>query len=196
MWPGELRAGERCRAKLTAKLAGTRRGVALLDNGSEALVDHLPPDVTEGQMLDVVITRAALAERGRLKRAQARVAADNAPTTPSPIADGTTVRRFAAGLWEEVWHAGVLSQLRFSRWRNPRQRYPGDDRDRRRRDRQPRATWRWRRCLPLARALAWFELGGNIGIDFPTPAAKADRRRGGRSAWRRRWMNGRMNARR
>ncbi|MFM7349654.1 MAG: hypothetical protein ACKO01_09210 [Erythrobacter sp.] len=28
----------------------------------------------------------------------------------------------------------------------------------------------------IARALAWFDLGGNIGIDFPTLATKEDRR--------------------
>ncbi len=72
LWPGELTAGTRTSGQLTAKLKGTRRGVALLDNGTEALVDHLPSHITEGQSLDLVITRAPIAERGRLKRAQAR----------------------------------------------------------------------------------------------------------------------------
>jgi hypothetical protein len=86
MWPGEITAGTRCAGKLTAKLKGTRRGVALLDGGTEALVDHLPPAVTEGQRLDLVITRAPLAERGRLKRAQARMT--GGPSTAFPLACG------------------------------------------------------------------------------------------------------------
>ena len=104
-WPGELPAGELCRAKLTAKLAGTRRGVAMLNNGTEALIDHLPPGLTEGQSLDVIVTRAALAERGRLKRAQARAITGVGPAPAPPFVDGTIVRRLPAGLWEEVWHA-------------------------------------------------------------------------------------------
>lgn len=113
MWPGELTAGARVAGQLTAKLKGTRRGVALLDGGNEALVDHLPPQVTEGQRLDLAITRGPLAERGRLKRAQARVAAGDTPTAPSPLADGTIMRRFPADLWEEVWHAASSGSLDF-----------------------------------------------------------------------------------
>lgn len=84
MWHGELAAGNRTSGKLTAKLKGTRRGVVLLDKGQEALVDHLPPQATEGQRLDLFITRASLAERGRLKRAQARVAGPDAPSPTPP----------------------------------------------------------------------------------------------------------------
>ncbi len=175
MWPGELTAGARVAGQLTAKLKGTRRGVALLDGGNEALVDHLPPQVTEGQRLDLAITRGPLAERGRLKRAQARVAAGDTPTAPSPLADGTIMRRFPADLWEEVWHAASSGSLDF----------PGGevlvsvtpamtviDVDGIGSQREVALS-----AVPaIARALAWFDLGGNIGIDFPTLAAKDDRR--------------------
>lgn len=174
-WPGELRAGQAVRGKLTAKLKGARRGVALLDGGAEALVDHLPPHVTEGQALDLVITRAPLAERGRLKRAQARVAGADASALPSPVPDGRTVRRFPAGLWEEVWQAASAGSLDF----------PGGevlvsvtpamtviDIDGIGTPREVALA-----AVPaIARALAWFAIGGNIGIDFPTLAEKADRR--------------------
>lgn len=175
-WPGELRAGERVTGQLTAKLKGTRRGVALLDGGAEALVDHLPPGVTEGQRLDLVITRAALAERGRLKRAQARVAGpDMAPLAPSPLAEGQVVHRFPAGLWEEVWDAASAASLDFPGGTILLSVTPamtvididgiGDPR-----------TVALAAVPAIVRALAWFDLGGNIGIDFPTLAAKADRR--------------------
>lgn len=175
-WPGELRAGEHMSGQLTAKLKGTRRGVALLDGGAEALVDHLPQGVTEGQRLDLVITRAALSERGRLKRAQARVAgAESADAALFPLPEGQVVHRFPAGLWEEVWDAASAASLDFPGGTIMLSVTPamtvididgiGD----------PRSVAL--AAVPaIARALAWFECGGNIGIDFPTLAAKADRR--------------------
>ncbi len=174
-WPGELTAGTRVSGQLTAKLKGTRRGVALLESGTEVLVDHLPPDVTEGQMLALVITRAALAERGRLKRAQARVVRADTPEAPPTFVDGRMVHRLPAGLWEEVWHAASSASIDF----------PGGeilvsvtpamtliDVDGIGLPREVALA-----AVPaIARALAWFDIGGNIGIDFPTLAAKADRR--------------------
>lgn len=174
-WPGELAAGTRATGKLTAKLKGTRRGVALLEGGTEALVDHLPASITEGQTLDLVITRAALAERGRLKRAQARVSAADAPSPHSGWPEGRVVRRFPAGLWEEVWHAASAASLDF----------PGGevlvsvtpamtviDIDGTGAAREVALA-----AVPaIAQALAWFDIGGNIGIDFPTLQTKEDRR--------------------
>jgi len=179
MWPGQLAAGARTAGKLTVKLKGTRRGIALLENGTEALVYHLPPQATEGQTLDCVVTRAALAERGRLKRAQVRVAG---PDTPSPVASwpaGSSqcriVRRFPAGLWEEVWHAASLASLDFSGGEvlvsvTPAMTVIDIDGVGAPRDVALAAV------PAISQALAWFDLGGNIGIDFPTLAAKDDRR--------------------
>jgi ribonuclease G len=175
MWSGELAAGTRTTGKLTAKLKGTRRGVALLEGGTEALVDQLSPQATEGQSLDLVITRAALAERGRLKRPQARVAGANTPLPASTLPAGRVVRRFPAGLWEDVWHAASSASLDF----------PGGeilvsvtpamtviDIDGVGAPREVALA-----AVPaIARALAWFDLGGNIGIDFPTCPTKEDRR--------------------
>lgn len=175
MWPGEVTAGIRTTGKLTAKLKGTRRGVALLEGGSEALVDHLPPHITEGQSLDLVITRAPIAERGRLKRAQARVAASDAPSPGAGSTEGRVVRRLPAGLWEEVWHAASAASLDF----------PGGgilvsvtpamtviDIDGIGSPREVALA-----AVPaIAQALAWFDLGGSIGIDFPTLQTKEDRR--------------------
>lgn len=175
VWPGELAAGARTTGKLTAKLAGARRGVALLAGGGEALVDHMPPDVTEGQTLKLVITRAALAERGRLKRAQARVAGGETPADATPLSEGRVVRRFPAGLWDEVWQAASSGSIAF----------PGGeilvsvtpamtviDIDGIGSPREVALA-----AVPaIAQALAWFDLGGNIGIDFPTLQTKEDRR--------------------
>jgi ribonuclease G len=175
MWPGELAAGTRTTGKLTAKLKGTRRGVALLAGGSEALVDHLPPSATEGQSLDLVITRAALAERGRLKRAQARVAKGDTPVSASGWPEGRIVRRFPAGLWEEVWHAGSAGSFDFPGGEilvsvTPAMTVIDIDGIGAPRDVALAAV------PAIARALAFFDIGGNIGIDFPTLQTKEDRR--------------------
>lgn len=175
LWPGELTAGTRASGRLTAKLKGTRRGVALLEGGIEALVDHLPQTVTEGQMLDLVITRAPLAERGRLKRAQARAAGADNGTLPAPLAEGRIVRRLPIGLWEEVWQAASSARLDFPNGEvlvsvTPAMTVIDIDGIGAPRDVALAAV------PAIARALAWFELGGNIGIDFPTLPAKADRR--------------------
>lgn len=174
-WPGEFAVGTHCTGKLTAKLKGTRRGVALLEGGTEALVDQLPAQVTEGQLLDLVITRASMAERGRLKRAQVRIAGvDAGPAAPS-WSSGSIVRRFPVGLWEEVWHAASSGSLGFPGGEvlvsvTPAMTVIDVDGIGAPRDVALAAV------PAIARALAWFGIGGNIGIDFPTLAAKADRR--------------------
>jgi hypothetical protein len=175
MWPGELTAGTRTTGTLTAKLKGTRRGVALLAGGTEALVDHLPPQITEGQSLDLVITRAGLAERGRLKRAQARVAAADMASPEAGWPQGRVVRRFPAGLWDEVWHAASSGSIDFAGGEILVSVTPAMtviDIDGVGTPREVALA-----AVPaIAQALAWFDLGGNIGIDFPTLQAKADRR--------------------
>jgi hypothetical protein len=174
-WPGELGAGAQVTGQLTAKLKGTRRGVVRLAGGTEALVDHLPKEITEGESLELVITRAGLSERGRFKRAHARAVGADATLPASPWPEGRIVRRFPAGLWEEVWHAASAAALDF----------PGGevlvsvtpamtviDIDGIGSPREVALA-----AVPaIARALRWFDIGGNIGIDFPTLAAKADRR--------------------
>lgn len=179
MWPGELVAGARIAGRLTVKMKGKRRGIVLLENGTEALVDHLPPQATEGQALDLIVTRASLAERGRLKRAQVREAG---PDTPSPAAswpggrpECRIVRRFPAGLWDEVWHAASSASLDFAGGEVLVSVTPAMtviDIDGVGAPREVALA-----AVPaIAQALAWFDLGGNIGIDFPTLAAKDDRR--------------------
>jgi len=178
MWPGERTAGDRLTGKLAAKLAGTRRGLALLDDGSEALVDHLPPGATEGHRLDLVITRAAIAESGRLKRAQARVVTQDGPgapvPAPAPVAEGRTVRCFPGGLWEEVWGAAISGRLAFPGGEIIASVTPAMtvfDIDGAGTPREVALA----AVSAIAQAIGWFDLGGNIGIDFPTLAARADR---------------------
>jgi hypothetical protein len=174
-WPGELIAGSAVEGQLITKLKGARRGLVRCDappfQDREVLVDHLPPDLTEGAPVALTITRAALAERGRFKRAQGRVGALPAP---AGIA-GKVVPRFPAGLWEDVWHAASSGSIAFPGGEilvsvTPAMTVIDIDGSVAPRDLALAA-------IPaIAQALAWFDLGGNIAIDFPTLAAKADRR--------------------
>lgn len=182
--PGEPRAGDIVAARLVTRRGGSRRGVALLDNGIEALVDRLPPSATEGVSGAVRIVRAPIAERGRLKRAQARwldepAAPDDGPgdqVFDVPVSGrAQRVRGFAPGLWEEVWHAASSGTLEFPGGAilcsvTPAMTVIDIDGDAHPRELALAA-------IPaIARAVHLFELGGSIGIDFPTLAAKADRR--------------------
>lgn len=177
-WPGELRAGEMHPAKLIEKAAGSRRGTALLDNGIEVLVDHLPPEATEGATISVQITRASVAERGRLKRAQARCVPEadlNNDCAQDTLSLGDHVRRLPSGLWEEVWHAASSGEIEFAGGTLLISVTPAMtvfDIDGTGSPRELALA-----AIPaIVQALRWFDIGGNIGIDFPTLAAKADRR--------------------
>jgi hypothetical protein len=170
-WPGELAADSEVSGQLVTRHKGAKRGVVRLDDGREVLVDHLSPEATEGMPLALTITRAALAERGRYKLAQGRAGTASAPVT----GHGKSVRRFPAGLWEDVWHAASSASLDFSGGEillsvTPAMTVIDIDGMGAPRDLALAA-------IPaIAQALAWFDMGGNIGIDFPTLAAKADRR--------------------
>lgn len=171
-WPGELTAGSAVEGQLVTKHKGSRRGLVRLDNGREVLVDHLPPEATQGARLALTITRASLAERGRFKLVQGRVAG---PRAPAHTAQGQAVQRFPAGLWEEVWHAASCGSIAFAGGEilvsvTPAMTVIDIDGSAAPRELALAA-------IPaIAQALRWFDLGGNIAIDFPTLQAKADRR--------------------
>lgn len=176
-WPGELTSGDVHPAKLISKPADARRGVAALENGIEVLVDHLPRDLTEGQSLTLRISRAPIAERGRLKRAQGRhLPKDEAGSSvrDTPFTSGRTIRQFSAGLWEEVWQSAASGRLEFSGGEilcsvTPAMTVIDVD-----------CSWpqeAYFNAIPkIAQALRWFDIGGNIGIDFPTMIDKLDRK--------------------
>jgi hypothetical protein len=172
-WTGELFAGQSVTARLVSKPSGARRGLAVDERGIEILIDRLPPELTEGQSFEVRITRAPIAERGRLKRAQGRIAAE--PVSDDVFASGTGVRRFPTGLWDEVWQAASSAEIAFSGGSllfsvTPAMTVVDIDGD------LPPPALALAAIPALARALRLFHLGGSIAIDFPTLAARADRK--------------------
>lgn len=177
-WPGDLVAGRIIAAKLTSKPSGAQRGTARTDRGAEILVDHLPMHLTEGQAVTLRVSRAAINERGRLKRAQGRfVDGDgfSGEHASDWLPDGRVVRRFPIGLWEDVWSAAASGTVEFAGGvilvsATPAMTLIDIDGDGSPRELALAA-------IPaIAKALSWFDLGGSIGIDFPTIEARAERK--------------------
>ena len=181
-WPGELAVGLIEDAVLVSRTAGSRRGTARFASGEDALVDRLPPTAGEGAAIRLEVTRPALGERGRRKLARARPT--DAPPRPAPTlaetlgADGhevRVVREFPAGDGAELAAEAFAGEVAFSGGSlqfSPTPAMLLVDVDG---TLDPRAL-ALAAVAPLAEALARFDVGGSIGIDFPTLAAKDDRR--------------------
>ena len=181
-WPGGLTAGQVEDAQLVARAAGSARGTARFASGEETLVAKLPRDASEGRTLRLEVTRAAIGEPGRIKLAQARPS--DKPPCPAPDlvamleSEGHTarpVRRFPAGLWEELAAEAFARTVAFdggSLHLSPTPAMTLIDIDG---TLPPRAL-----CLAavpaIAAALQRFDIGGSVGIDFPTLSEKADRK--------------------
>lgn len=172
-WPGALAAGQVEDARLIARAAGAKRGTARFASGEEALVDGLPREASEGGVLRLKITRAAVAEAGRLKRAQARPTTDAPCAAPAPA--GRRVRRFPAGAWEDLFLEAWSGEIAFNGGAltiTPTPAMTVIDVDG---DLPPRALAL--AAVPaLAGAMRRLDLAGSIAIDFPTLAEKADRK--------------------
>jgi hypothetical protein len=181
-WPGELAAGQVEDAVLVSRAAGSRRGTARFASGEEALVDKLPPSAGEGAPLRLEVTRPALGERSRRKLARARPV--EAPPRPAPALaerlrveghEVRIVREFPTGDGAELAAEAFAGEVAFPG--GALQLIPTPamlliDVDG---TLAPRAL-ALAAVVPLADALRRFDLGGSIGIDFPTLADKADRR--------------------
>lgn len=175
-WPGELHAGAVVAATLMHKTANARRGTALDESGREILIDRIPPEISEGSRITVEVTRAGIAERGRFKRAHGRVAAGDHQAIPvTSFEDDKVVRSLPVGRWEEIWDAAWEGEVAFPGGSllfsvTPAMTLIDIDGDGTSRELALAA-------IPaLARSLRQFDLGGSIGIDFPTIADKAGRK--------------------
>ena len=186
-WPGGLTAGQVEDATLIARATGATRGTMRFASGEEALVDRLPRDAAEGAPIRVVVTRAAIREGGGFTPARRKLAhcrpsaealcpapslAERLPTSTLPV---RVVRRFATGLWDEVFAEAWDGASSFSGGALIISPTPGMvviDID----GTLPPRGLALAAVPAVAAAIGRMDLAGPIAIDFPTLADKADRR--------------------
>ncbi len=181
-WPGRLVAGQIEDAVLVSRASGSKRGTARFANGAEALVDRLQPDASEGAPIRLEVIRGPIAERGRLKLAQARPT--NTAVRPaqslvdrlkSEGRDAKLVRRFPVDGWDELFAEAWEQEISFSGGSlafspTPAMLLIDVDGD------LPPHALAVAAVQPLAVALERFDCGGSIGIDFPTLQHKDHRK--------------------
>ena len=183
-WPGGLVAGQVEDARLTIRHAGTPRGIGLFSNGERAHVDKLPHNASEGATMRLAVTRSRGWEAGRRKLAQCRpsdLPLREAPGLAEQLEDEgesvRAVRRFPPEVeWDELWSEADGQCVAFASGSLLPSPPPamllididGEDAP----DRLAASA-----VQPLARMFARMDIGGNIGIDFPTLAEKAHRKR-------------------
>jgi len=180
-WPGELAAGTVADAVLVSRAAGSSRGTARFPGGELALVDRLPASAAEGSPIRLEVTRPALIEQTRQKLARARPStrepaeADLAEQLRREGHEVRVVRRFPSGDWEELVAEAFVGEVVFAGGAvqfSPTAAMLLVDVD---------GTLEARALAlaavtALAEALRRFDVGGSIGVDFPTLSAKADRK--------------------
>ncbi|OZA92965.1 MAG: ribonuclease [Erythrobacter sp. 34-65-8] len=180
-WPGTIPAGAVVEALVTHRFPGTHHALVRLPDGTEAHARRLPKADSEGTTVRVVVEREAMAERGRLKRAQAtrtELAANPWPTLADSLqSEGHSVRivhRFPDEAdWEELFAEAWSGEVPFHGGTllfadTPAMTLVDVDG-------YPVEAVSMNAIPALAGALRRFDLAGNIGIDFPTLTDKADR---------------------
>ncbi|NTS64612.1 ribonuclease E/G [Sphingomonas sp. HHU CXW] len=178
--PGRLRVGTIARARLT------EFQLATLDSGEQVMLDRRPPGLTLGAALTVEVVREAIPEPGRAKRARAR------PTDAAPAAGPDLLARItAAGHPVRHLRAHEADALEQAGWSETLDEaltgdiaFPGGAL---RMSPTPAMTLfdvdgdgaldqlAERAAVAVAQAIRRHDIGGSIGIDFPTITGKAPR---------------------
>lgn len=182
----EPREGMVARARLVER-NGPRTGkVALPDKLGEALIEPLPPGITQGASLTVRIVREAIMERGR--RRLPKAVPSEGPLHPGPTlreriaATGIPIVELrahqpdaleAAG-WSEVLDEAITGDIAFpGGWLRmavtPAMTLFDVDGP------PPHVALSIAAAHAAAQAIERHGIGGSIGIDFPTLADKAER---------------------
>lgn len=184
--PRDVRAGSIHAGRLTAILVPRRRGIVTLGNGVEVLVEPLPATLTEGAVARVEIVREAIAEPGRAKAPKGRISEDvereGATLLERLEASGTSVVRLSAGSpdrleaagWSELLEEALTGEIAFpggALRMSPTPAMTLFDVD----GALAPPALAIAGAQAAGQAIRRFGIGGSIGIDLPTLAAKADR---------------------
>lgn len=181
-WPEELQCGTITDAQLIHRRSGSSRGVISFSGGQQALVRRLPANACEGASYRVRVTRPAMHEHGRSKWAQAEIA-DLPEAPPASLATSLAaeshetkiVRRIPSHWWEDAVTDALAAGRAFpggsiSLFPTPAMTLIDVDGD------LPPRQLALSAVEPVVEAIARMDIGGNIGIDFPTLPSKEDRR--------------------
>ena len=181
-WPGELAAGAVVEGVLASRASGSARGTVRLDSGEEVLVDRLPKSASEGASIRILIHRARIDEGTRSKRAQGRPTDER--LRPAPALEERLkgeghevriVRRFPVPGWSELMAEAFEGQVTFAGGTlhfSPTPAMTLIDID----GTLPPRALALAAVPATAASLMRLDIGGSIGIDFPTLQDKADRR--------------------
>lgn len=184
--PSRLRSGAVLRAGLSNILIPGRRGLASLEGGGEALVEPLPPKLTEGAVIFIEIVREAIAEPGKPKLPKARISDD--PPRPGPSLrerigwSGIAVTELPAfgadrleqAGWSELVEQAMSGELPFPGGALRMSLTPAMtlfDVD----GQLPPAPLAIAGAAAAGRAIRRFGIGGSIGIDLPTLSGRSER---------------------
>jgi ribonuclease G len=183
-WDEGLLPGLVAEAQMVSLAAGGRRGTARFADSTEALVDQLPAGTSQGARLMLRITRAAIAERGRGKLAQARPAPGETARPAPALIDtlGPPAARtvsaidpaFDAAGWPDLVEEALSGTIHFpggSLIVSPTPAMTLIDVD----GAMVPSALALAAVPAIVAALARFDLAGSIGIDFPTLATKTER---------------------
>ncbi|QJB69066.1 ribonuclease E/G [Parasphingorhabdus halotolerans] len=183
------RAGAVVDAKFNDQWVAGKSGIVVLESGEEALLQPLPKGLTEGSSMRVEVVREAMAERGgQMKRAKVKPAPDGAMLRSGPDlmawmeASGQVLKQlhphdtdhFAERGWHEAIEQAGSGRIEFEGGTllfslTPAMTVIDVDGP------LPPFELAKRAAREVALALVRLDITGNVGVDFPTLEAKAER---------------------
>lgn len=186
-WHAPLAPGLVAEGRVAQRFAGSRRGTVQFADGATAMVDGLTPALPEGARGLFRVTRAAIAEKGRTKLPVVRPADAGETPRPAPslaeqLAGGPhpvevlriTDRRLDAAGWDELVEEAMTGEIAFARGGlciSPTPAMTLIDID----GPPPLPGLALAAVPAIVAALGRMDIGGAIGIDFPTLGEKRDR---------------------
>ena len=182
-----IKPGAVFKAQLVTRIIAGTRGIVRLACGGEALLSPLPKGLNEGASLTVEVTRAAIDEKSRFKLPVVKAVpgrpSEDGPTLLTQIEASEhsvthcrshTEDRFEACGWGELHEEAGSGSVTFDGGAlqvslTPAMTLIDVDGD------LPPPALALAAATSTSEAIRRLDLQGNIGIDFPTLEAKADR---------------------